>query len=255
MSSNVGIPVNLENSSVNSRNQDPQRIPTLKLLPDQTTNAIPSVYIYIKFISIGRSSKKPEEKGKGRGEMEECMRECMRKLALWFTRTFKPIITHDELVPIMDTLGFVALPHAGSPAWKEYVYVAGGCRYLLPAETPLPLPPRPRLPYPRIDGLHICTYRAFIDAVNFYLEMSNTSDLFHIRYAPLSLSLSLSSWFHYSIAIFHFLCFCIYSVRFPFRDLFCLCSWRSKAFPSLSFRVSDSLWTVSVPMTFFFLFF
>ena len=191
MSSNVGIPVNLENSSVNSRNQDPQRILTLKLLPDQTTNAIPSVYIYIKFISIGRSSKKPEEKGKGRGEMEECMRECMRKLALWFTRTFKPIITHDELVPIMDTLGFVALPHAGSPAWKEYVYVAGGCRYLLPAETPLPLPPRPRLPYPRIDGLHICTYRAFIDAVNFYLEMSNTSDLFHIRYAPLSLSLSL----------------------------------------------------------------
>ncbi|RVW48354.1 hypothetical protein CK203_069559 [Vitis vinifera] len=98
----------------------------------------------------------------------------------------------------------------GSPAWKEYVYVAGGCRYLLPAETPLPLPPRPRLPYPRIDGLHICTYRAFIDAVNFYLEMSNTSDLFHIR-------------------------------SFPFRDLFCLCSWRSKAFPSLSFRVSDSL--------------
>ncbi|KAL6346715.1 hypothetical protein AAG906_002831 [Vitis piasezkii] len=127
--------------------------------------------------------------------------ECMRKLALWFTRTFKPIITHDELVPIMDTLGFVALPHAGSPAWKEYVYVAGGCRYLLPAETPLPLPPRPRLPYPRIDGLHICTYRAFIDAVNFYLEM----------------------------------------IRFPFRDLFCLCSWRSKAFPSLSFRVSDAL--------------
>uniref|UniRef100_F6I0Q1 Uncharacterized protein n=2 Tax=Vitis vinifera TaxID=29760 RepID=F6I0Q1_VITVI len=117
--------------------------------------------------------------------MEECMRECMRKLALWFTRTFKPIITHDELVPIMDTLGFVALPHAGSPAWKEYVYVAGGCRYLLPAETPLPLPPRPRLPYPRIDGLHICTYRAFIDAVNFYLEMSNTSDLFHIRGMPL----------------------------------------------------------------------
>lgn len=122
------------------------------------------------------------------------MRECMRKLALWFTRTFKPIITHDELVPIMDTLGFVALPHAGSPAWKEYVYVAGGCRHLLPPETPLP---RPRLPYPRIDGLHICTYRAFIDAVNFYLEMSDISDLFHIRYAPLP----LPRRFQYSIAL------------------------------------------------------
>ena len=140
------------------------------------------------------------------------MRECMRKLALWFTRTFKPIVTHDELVPIMDTLGFEALPHAGSPAWKEYVYVARGCRYLLPADTQPP--PRPRLPYPRIDGLHICTYRAFIDSVNFYLEMSNISDLFHIRYAPFSLS--LSSLFQYSIAIFNFLFFCLCSVRFSF---------------------------------------
>ncbi|KAA8546192.1 hypothetical protein F0562_020914 [Nyssa sinensis] len=42
-------------------------------------------------------------------------------------------------------------------------------------------PPRPRLPYPRIDGLHIYTYRAFLDAVNFYLNMEDISDLFHIR--------------------------------------------------------------------------
>ncbi|KAM3743711.1 hypothetical protein ACB098_07G167500 [Castanea mollissima] len=121
--------------------------------------------------------------------MEECMRECMKKLALWFTNTFKPIMTHDELEPMMATLGFVGLPPTpppllpsnGSPvAWKEYVYSAGGSR--LSVET---TPPKPRLPYPRIDGLHIYTYRAFIDAVNFYLDMSEISDLFHIRGMPL----------------------------------------------------------------------
>ena len=117
--------------------------------------------------------------------MEECMRECMKKLALWFTNTFKPIMTHEELEPMMATLGFVGLPPTppllpsnGSPvAWKEYVYSAGGSR--LSVET---TPPKPRLPFPRIDGLHIYTYRAFIDAVNFYLDMSEISDLFHIRF-------------------------------------------------------------------------
>ncbi|KAM1684040.1 hypothetical protein ACFXTN_032148 [Malus domestica] len=42
--------------------------------------------------------------------MEDYMRGCTRKLALWYTRTFKPIMTHDELEPIMATLGFVGLP-------------------------------------------------------------------------------------------------------------------------------------------------
>lgn len=122
--------------------------------------------------------------------MEDCMRECMKKLALWFTNTFKPIMTHDELEPMMATLGFVGLPPTpsllpsnGTPmAWKEYVYSAGGSR--LSVET---TPPKPRLPYPRIDGLHIYTYRAFIDAVNFYLDMSEISDLFHIRFGFLIL--------------------------------------------------------------------
>ncbi|KAF8405597.1 hypothetical protein HHK36_010504 [Tetracentron sinense] len=106
------------------------------------------------------------------------MEECMRKLALWYTKTFKPIMTHDELEPIMATLGFISLPPTPSPAnvgasaWKEYVFSAGGCRS--------PSPTEPRLPYPRIDGLHICTYRAFVDAVSFYLEKTDISDLFHV---------------------------------------------------------------------------
>ncbi|KAG2706269.1 hypothetical protein I3843_05G086100 [Carya illinoinensis] len=119
----------------------------------------------------------------------EYMKLCMRKLALWFTRTFKPIMTHEELEPIMATLGFVGLPPSTPNAaipWKEYLYMAGGSwrsnssSGLSPAEAP----PKPRLPYPRIDGLHIYTYRAFLDAVNFYIDLSDISDLFHIRGMP-----------------------------------------------------------------------
>ena len=118
--------------------------------------------------------------------MEEYMKECMRKLALWYTRNFKPIMTHDELEPIMATLGFVGLPPvtASGGLWKEYVCSAGRWVANVGSNTAEP-PPRPKLPYPRIDGLHIYTYRAFIDAVNFYLEMGDFSDLFHIRYGSL----------------------------------------------------------------------
>uniref|UniRef100_A0A803NIM0 Uncharacterized protein n=1 Tax=Cannabis sativa TaxID=3483 RepID=A0A803NIM0_CANSA len=105
--------------------------------------------------------------------MEDYMKECMRKLALWHTRTFKPIMTHDELEPIMATLGFVGLPPSTAAVgsgniWKEYVCSAG--RWVANNNSAEP-PPRPKLPYPKIDGLHIYTYRAFTEAVNFYLEM------------------------------------------------------------------------------------
>ncbi|XP_074288247.1 uncharacterized protein LOC141613413 [Silene latifolia] len=115
--------------------------------------------------------------------MEDSMRECMKKLAIWYTKSFKPLITHDELEPIMAVLGFVGQPDKPAQngvVWKEYVYAAGA----LAAELSIPLP-RPKLPSHRIDGLHIYTYRAFIDAVNFYLDMDDISDLFHIRGMPL----------------------------------------------------------------------
>ncbi|KAJ0077689.1 hypothetical protein Patl1_35593 [Pistacia atlantica] len=107
------------------------------------------------------------------------MRENMKKLALWDTRTFNPIITHDDLDSIMATKGFISHPPYSFAtthlAWKEYVYYAEAVKSNS----------KPRLPYPRIDGLHIYTYRAFIDAVNFYLEMGDISDLFHVRGMPL----------------------------------------------------------------------
>ncbi|KAI5592814.1 hypothetical protein BDE02_04G178100 [Populus trichocarpa] len=118
------------------------------------------------------------------------MEECMRKLALWHTRTFNPIMTHEELEPLMTTMGFVGLPPSSSSLWKEYAYMAKPPKYYKycydHSEEQSPVPPRPKLPYPKIDGLHLYTYQAFIDSVNLYLEMSNISDLFHVRGMPLS---------------------------------------------------------------------
>lgn len=132
-----------------------------------------SLYIYIFFLKI------PENRIKIKSiymVMEECIiRDCMRKLGLWYTRTFNPFMTHDELEPIMAILGFVGLPP--SNAWKEYAYLSKSFTV-----DQSPSPPRPRLPYPRVDGLHIYTYQAFIDAVDFYLNKSDISDLFHIRF-------------------------------------------------------------------------
>lgn len=109
----------------------------------------------------------------------------MRKLALWHTRTFNPIMTHEELEPLMTTMGFVGLPPSSSSLWKEYAYMAKPPKYYKycydHSEEQSPVPPRPKLPYPKIDGLHLYTYQAFIDSVNLYLEMSNISDLFHVR--------------------------------------------------------------------------
>ncbi|KAM7256064.1 hypothetical protein ACFE04_011805 [Oxalis oulophora] len=148
--------------------------------------------------------------------MENCMIESMKKLAIWNTKTFKPIFTDEELEPIMSSLGFIPLPPTSTS--KEYVYssiyatkaaldrdqkLAAANRLRPPAprllgttqqqyqhphphpQVPLPLP-KPKLPYPRIDGLHVYTYRAFLDAVNFYLHRDNNlSDLLHIRGMPL----------------------------------------------------------------------
>ncbi|KAK4848434.1 hypothetical protein QYF36_012994 [Acer negundo] len=121
---------------------------------------------------------------------DRMMRECMRKLALWHTRTFKPIMTHDELDSIMVTKGFLALPPSSaagnaSLTFKEYVYYAHNAKSSSSSPPPPSSHPRIRLPYPRIDGLHIYTYRAFLDAINFYLDMNDISDLFHIRGMPL----------------------------------------------------------------------
>ncbi|XP_010932689.1 uncharacterized protein [Elaeis guineensis] len=111
-------------------------------------------------------------------EVKVAMEEVAKKLTLWHTRTFQPILTHDDLEPIMLTSGFVPLPvneaaaaGGGGMAWKEYKYRAATWEML----------PRPRLPYPRIDGLHLMAYKAFFLALEFYLGAHLVSDLFHVR--------------------------------------------------------------------------
>ncbi len=49
---------------------------------------------------------------------------------------------------------------------KVYAYTARGCE-----SNSDPPPPRLRLPYLRIDGLYICTYRAFLKSLSFYLHL------------------------------------------------------------------------------------
>ena len=117
----------------------------------------------------------------------------MKKLAIWYTPNFKPIITHDELERYLSIHGFISQAPFSTSAtnaadnndnsvaavlmWKEYKYIGAG-PFLLKSK-PLPCP---RLPYPRIDGLHESMYRTFLESVNFYLRKSNIADLFHIRY-------------------------------------------------------------------------
>ncbi|KAF8020748.1 hypothetical protein BT93_G1249 [Corymbia citriodora subsp. variegata] len=112
----------------------------------------------------------------------------MRKLVLWQTKNFRPLFSHKHLEPIMATLGFTALPPAppsfnGGTTWREYVFAAG------PHGRP-----RPRLPYPRIDGLHNHTYRAFLEAVNFHLRMHDVSTVFHVRGIAMSRVDLYSKW-------------------------------------------------------------
>ncbi|URE10389.1 hypothetical protein MUK42_03766 [Musa troglodytarum] len=115
-----------------------------------------------------------------------------KKLALWHTTTFRPIITHDELEPIMASAGFVPLPVAAAPpsspegaqqtplAWREYASRSeAACRGR--GRRSQMAPPRPRLPYPRIDGLHLMAYKAFLLALEFYLGPTFVPNLFHVR--------------------------------------------------------------------------
>ncbi|KAL5707227.1 hypothetical protein ACHQM5_025303 [Ranunculus cassubicifolius] len=141
------------------------------------------------------------------------MEDYVRKLALWHTKTFKPIMTHDELEPIMSTLGFVGSSPTtinGGGAWKQYAFNGVGvsdhhhrhCHSSMiendetevedddddsssSLTQSLFILPSPRLPYPRIDGLHIYTYRAFCDAVAFYIGNRDLPDHFHVRGMPL----------------------------------------------------------------------
>jgi hypothetical protein len=112
-------------------------------------------------------------------ELRMPIEEVAKKLTLWHTATFRPILTHDELEPILAAAGFVPLPPPASgerdrrPPWR------GGSTPS--SAAPRWLAPRPRLPYPRVDGLHLKTYEAFLGAVEACLGALRVAGLFHVR--------------------------------------------------------------------------
>uniref|UniRef100_A0ACD5Y8S4 Uncharacterized protein n=1 Tax=Avena sativa TaxID=4498 RepID=A0ACD5Y8S4_AVESA len=127
------------------------------------------------------------------------VQEAAKKLSLWHTPTFRPIITHDDLEHILADAGFVALPLPPDPSpptpqdhnqqaqaqvrWREYAFLGCGAgRNAVVGWTG----PRPRLPYPRVDALHIRTYQAFLGAVEVYLGAARVPDLFHVRCMPVT---------------------------------------------------------------------
>lgn len=145
--------------------------------------------------------------GRGPRDMRLTMQEAAKKLSLWDSATFRPILTHVELEPILAAAGFVALPTPPPPTttqgggaagagsrWRGGVRVrrvaaAGRRRRSGNAAVAAGggwLGPRPRLPCPRVDALHLRTYQAFLGAVEFYLGALRVASLFHVRSIPSS---------------------------------------------------------------------
>lgn len=141
-----------------------------------------------------------------------------KKLTIWNSKAFTPLTAHTDLEPLMDKLGFSSNyidctgsklrravtrvvvckeywreakhPPMPPPAflgrnmrlrgniWMEYIFCGEGVY-----QGRMESPPRPKLPYPKFDGLHVSLYTDFLDAVNFYLKKrDHISNLFHIRY-------------------------------------------------------------------------
>ncbi|KAK1307092.1 hypothetical protein QJS10_CPA10g00070 [Acorus calamus] len=97
------------------------------------------------------------------------------KLSLWDSKTFRPIHGHDDLEPIMAGLGFIAGAVIDGGGWREYVFRDGD------GDSPK----RPRLPFPRIDGLHVETYMEFFRAVVSRVRHPQAvGDRFHVRDVP-----------------------------------------------------------------------
>lgn len=113
--------------------------------------------------------------------------EVAKRLVLWHTPTFCPLMSHDDLEPILSSIGFISLPaHPRQPPspstassadaqWKEYAFHSAAAAAAAVSGC---IPPRPRLPFPMICGLHIIAYKAFLGALECYVD---PSDLFHVR--------------------------------------------------------------------------
>lgn len=115
-----------------------------------------------------------------------------KKLAMWHTCTFRPIMTHNELEPLMAAFGFVALPFAPPPpplpaaagrtATAVQLLSSGrSTRRGRRRRCAAGYRPWLRLPYPRIDGLHLMTYKALFWALEFYHRPTLVPNLFPVR--------------------------------------------------------------------------
>ncbi|XP_020681550.1 uncharacterized protein LOC110098934 [Dendrobium catenatum] len=123
------------------------------------------------------------------------IQEVSKKLALWHTPTFSPIMSHDDLEPILCSVGFISPANVPQPStstnlnqpsspsrsppadvkWKEYAFPSSA------AAVSGFFPPRPRLPFPMIWGLHLIAYKAFLSALECYIDPTDVSNLFHVR--------------------------------------------------------------------------
>ncbi|XP_020579014.1 uncharacterized protein LOC110023776 [Phalaenopsis equestris] len=129
------------------------------------------------------------------------LEEVVKKLALWHTPTFRPIMSHDDLEPILCSVGFISLPAdppSDSPSstslqqqqsspiaapspdvrWKEYDFPSAAASA---AAVSGGFPPRPRLPFPMIYGLHLIAYAAFLRTLECYIGPTDVYNLFHVR--------------------------------------------------------------------------
>jgi hypothetical protein len=94
-------------------------------------------------------------------ELRMSIEEVAKKLTLWHTATFRPILTHDELEPILTAAGFVPLPPLASGerdrrpppavAWREYAFL-GAAAVAGPPAAPA-VPARRRAPPQDVRGL------------------------------------------------------------------------------------------------------
>ncbi|KAL0915952.1 hypothetical protein M5K25_013423 [Dendrobium thyrsiflorum] len=125
------------------------------------------------------------------------IQDVSKKLALWHTPTFSPLMSHDDLEPILYSVGFISSPanvpqpsttlnQPTSPSksppadvrWKEYAFPSTAAAAAAVSGF---LPPRPRLPFPMIWGLHLIAYKAFLSALECYIDPNDVSNLFHVR--------------------------------------------------------------------------
>ncbi|KAF3325550.1 hypothetical protein FCM35_KLT08630 [Carex littledalei] len=124
---------------------------------------------------------------------EETKKMLCRKLCLWHTPTSAPIFTHNQLEPIMTSIHFSPIIRAptstdsltgtASVQWREYRFIGKHPKKDWNLESKKSS--WPRLPYPRVDGLHLTSYLAFLGALECFIDPILVANMFHISPTPI----------------------------------------------------------------------